>query len=190
MNRKFNFVLILVLSFGFVAACQAMGKLNTQDAETTQEVVQEVEKAVAVEAYSAPVDVEEVEDSMKMDADSIQEVAIEPEVVVEMEVAIEPEVVEGLSVIEGLGILDEFKVLAGTGEKVSFLLAKANEFYSSEQFQKAVDAAQYVLQYLDADSQEAKDLLTKAKDAIAQAAAAKVDEAKTGISETLGLFDE
>jgi len=176
MNKKFSFVLILVLSFGFVAACQAMGNLNTQDAETTQEVVQETETELVSEAYSAPVDVEEVEDSMKMDVESVQEVAAEPEVV------------EGLSVIEGLGILDEFKALFGTGEKISFLLVKANEFYSSEQFQKAVDAAQYVLQYLDADSQEAKDLLTKAKDAIAQATAAKVDEAKTDISETLGLF--
>ena len=37
--------------------------------------------------------------------------------------------------------LDELNALATTPEKVSFLINKANEFYNSEQFQKAVDAA-------------------------------------------------
>jgi len=104
------------------------------------------------------------------------------------EVVVDQEAIEGLSVVEELGILNEFKVLSGTAEKVSFLLAKANEFYNSEQFQKAIDAAQYVLQYLDADSQEAKDLLAKAKDALVAAASDKLEEAKTGIGEKLGIF--
>ena len=61
-------------------------------------------------------------------------------------------------------------------------MAKANELYNSEQFQKAVDAAQYVLQYLDADSQDAKDLLTMAKDKLAAVASEKVND----MTQTMG----
>ena len=179
--KRLSFILVLVLSFSFVTACLAMGKLNTQDAETTQEVAKETETVVS-EAYSDPVDVEEVEDSMKMDVESVQEVIQEPEAIVE------PEVTEELGVIEELGIVNELELLATTAEKVSLLLGKANELYNSEQFQKAVDAAQYVLQYLDADSQEAKDLLTKAKDALVATASEKIEDVTTGISEKLGVF--
>ncbi|MFC1645674.1 hypothetical protein ACFL2Y_00650 [Candidatus Omnitrophota bacterium] len=185
--KRLSFVLILVLSFGFVTACFAMGKLNTQDEKTSQEIVKETEPVVS-EAYSAPVEVEEVEDSMKMDIESVQEVIQEPEVIVESEIIVEPEITENLGVLDDAGIADEFKSLATIGEKVSLLLGKANELYGSEQFQKVIDVAQYILQYLDADSQEAKDLLTKAKDALVATTSEKIDDITTGISEKLGVF--
>ncbi|MFH1622183.1 MAG: hypothetical protein ABIA97_03585 [Candidatus Omnitrophota bacterium] len=176
--NKINFVLVFVLSFSFVTVCLAMGKLNTQDAKTTQEFVQDSETAVVSEAYSDPVDIEEVEDLMKVDVEPVQEIAVEPEIV------------EDLGILEELGIIDQFKALTTTGEKTSFLLAKANELYNSEQFQKAVDAAQYVLQYLDPDSQEAKDLLAMAKDALVAATSDKLEEAKTGIGEKLEILGQ
>ena len=48
-------------------------------------------------------------------------------------------------------------------QKVDYLVGQAKAFYNSKEFQQAIDVAQYVLAKLDANSQEAKNLLEKAK---------------------------
>ena len=57
-------------------------------------------------------------------------------------------------------------------EKADYLIKQAEAFYNSKQFQQAIETAQYVLNNLDNSSQQAKDLIEKAK-AQLQAAAQK-----------------
>lgn len=78
--------------------------------------------------------------------------------------------------------ITETKTMQTTQEKVDYLIGQAKAFYNSKEFQNAVDVAQYVLVYLDKDSAEAKSLLDKAKDALAQQAKSAVEEAKKGLS--------
>lgn len=70
------------------------------------------------------------------------------------------------------------KAMETVEEKSAYLIGQAKAFYNSKEFQQAVDIAQYILQYVDKDSTAAKDLLEKAKNALAAAAKAKLDEAK------------
>ena len=65
-----------------------------------------------------------------------------------------------------------------TEQKADYLLKQANAFYNSKEFQEAVNTAQYILRYLDKDSQQAKDLLQKAKEALASAAKGAVEDVK------------
>ncbi|MFC1709243.1 hypothetical protein ACFL2J_04210 [Candidatus Omnitrophota bacterium] len=71
-------------------------------------------------------------------------------------------------------IIEEAKEFSTTAEKVSFLLGEAGAFYdgfyNSEKFQNTIDIAQHILQYLDADSQQAKDLIKEAKEALVSTA--------------------
>ena len=73
------------------------------------------------------------------------------------------------------------KAMQTVEEKANYLVGQAKAFYSSKEFQQAVDVARYVLSYVDKDSQAAKDLLEKAKTALTEAAKAKLDEAKKGL---------
>ena len=57
-------------------------------------------------------------------------------------------------------------------EKADYLMKQAQAFYNSQEFQQAIQTAQYVLSNLDKNSQAAKDLIEKAK-AQLQAAAQK-----------------
>ena len=70
------------------------------------------------------------------------------------------------------------KTLKTAEEKAKYLIAQAEAFYNSKRFQDAIDIAQYILRYVDKDSQEAKNLLEKAKDALASAATQKVEDVK------------
>lgn len=57
-------------------------------------------------------------------------------------------------------------------EKANYLMNQAQSFYNSKEFQQTVETAQYVLSNLDKNSQQAKDLIEKAKVQL-QAAAQK-----------------
>jgi len=70
------------------------------------------------------------------------------------------------------------KAMETTEEKVDYLIGQAKAFYNSKEFQNAVDAAQYVLRYLDRDSQEARKLLDDAKAALKAEARKAVEDAK------------
>ncbi len=74
--------------------------------------------------------------------------------------------------------IDYAKTLANVQEQTNYLVGQAKAFYSSKEFQNAVDTAQYVLRYLDKDNPEAQNLLTKAKEAITAQLKQKAEEAK------------
>lgn len=67
-----------------------------------------------------------------------------------------------------------------------YLIAQAQSLYNSQKFQDAVDVAQHVLRYIDKDSQEAKDLLEKAKDALAGKFKEMADTTTANLKDTLG----
>ena len=66
--------------------------------------------------------------------------------------------------------------------KTDYLIGQAKAFYNSKDFQGAVSTAQYVLQYLDKDSQAAKALLEKAKTDLA----AQVKQAAADLQKSFG----
>ncbi|MFH1656112.1 MAG: hypothetical protein ABH954_05840 [Candidatus Omnitrophota bacterium] len=68
-------------------------------------------------------------------------------------------------------------------EKANYLIGQANAFYNSKQFKDAIDAAQYVLRYLDKESESAKGLIQKAKDAITAQAQKAAEDVKKGIAD-------
>ena len=70
------------------------------------------------------------------------------------------------------------KAMETTQEQINYLMGQAKAFYNSKEFQGTVDIAQYVLRYLDKDSQAAKALLDKAKDALTAAAKGAAGDVK------------
>jgi hypothetical protein len=66
--------------------------------------------------------------------------------------------------------IDMAKTMETAQEKANYLIGQAKAFYNSKEFQDAVDVAQYVLRYVDKDSQQAKDLVEKAKAQLTSAA--------------------
>ena len=69
------------------------------------------------------------------------------------------------------------KTLATVADKKNYLIEQAMSLYNSEKLQDVINIAQYILQYLDKDSQAAAGLLEKAK----QALTAKTQEAVGGV---------
>jgi len=74
------------------------------------------------------------------------------------------------------------KTMETTEQKINYLVGQAKSFYNSKEFQGAVDIAQHILRYLDSDSQQAKDLLQQAKDALTSKVRGAVEDAKKGLS--------
>ena len=74
------------------------------------------------------------------------------------------------------------KAMETVEQKADYLIGQAKAFYNSKDFQGAVDIAQHVLAYVDKDSQEAKDMLMKAKDALEAKARAAAEDLKNKIS--------
>ena len=68
-------------------------------------------------------------------------------------------------------------------QKVDYLIGQAKSFYNSKEFQQAVDIAQYILTYLDNDSQAAKDLLERAKNELTAAAKGAMEDVKKGFGD-------
>ncbi len=73
------------------------------------------------------------------------------------------------------------QAMATVKEKVDYLVAQAQAFYNSKDFQNVVDIGQYILSSVDKDSQAAKDLIAKAKNALAAEAQKAVDKVKSSI---------
>ena len=48
-------------------------------------------------------------------------------------------------------------------DKLDYLIKQANYFYKSEDFQQTINITQYILTYLNSDSEEARELLEKSK---------------------------
>lgn len=82
------------------------------------------------------------------------------------------------SVSEAIQNSEAFKTVQ---EKANYLISQAQAFYNSKEYQQAIDTAQYVLGKIDSNSQQARDLIEKAKTQL-QAAAKK---AMGGVSDKL-----
>ena len=74
--------------------------------------------------------------------------------------------------------IDTANAMESVEQKVDYLIKQAKAFYRSKEFQEAVNTAQYILRNLDKDSQIAKDLIQKAKDALAQTAKSAAEDVK------------
>ncbi len=74
--------------------------------------------------------------------------------------------------------IEKSQTLANVQQKVDYLAGQAKAFINSKQYDQAVAAAQYILSNLDSNSQQARSLISQAKDALAIQAKAKIDEAK------------
>lgn len=84
--------------------------------------------------------------------------------------------------------IDAAKVMQTVQQKTDYLIGQAKAFYNSKDFQSAVDLAQYVLAYVDKDSQEAKNLLEKAKQALTAKAEEAVNKVSGDLKKTIGSF--
>jgi len=80
--------------------------------------------------------------------------------------------------------IEAAKAMQTLKEKADYLIAQANAFYSSKQFQDAITAAQYVLTNLDKQSQPAKDLIARAKEALT----AQAQKAVSGVQKKITDF--
>lgn len=75
--------------------------------------------------------------------------------------------------------IEKSKAMQTVEQKVNYLIGQTKAFMSSKEFDQAVATANYILRNLNANSQEAKNLLEKAKNAIAaQAKSAAADVKK------------
>ena len=79
--------------------------------------------------------------------------------------------------------IETAKSMETTEQKVDYLTKQAKAFYNSKEFQGAVDIAQYILRYLDKDSQAAKDLLEKAKSQLTGAAKGAMEDVEKGLGD-------
>ena len=74
--------------------------------------------------------------------------------------------------------IEAAKAIEAVEQKAAYLLNQARAFYNSKEFQEAVNTAQYILSYVDKNSQAARDLLEKAKAALASAAKTAAEDVK------------
>jgi predicted RNA-binding protein with EMAP domain len=74
--------------------------------------------------------------------------------------------------------IETANTLETVNQKVDYLIQQARSFYNSKEFQEAVTVAQHILQYLDSNSQEAKNILERAKEALAAVAKGAVEDVK------------
>jgi outer membrane PBP1 activator LpoA protein len=86
--------------------------------------------------------------------------------------------------------IEASKSMETVEQKVDYLVGQAKVFYNSKDFQQAVDVAQYILRSLDKDSQEAKNLLEKAKEALVAKAQEAVGTATEDVKKKLGSFGQ
>lgn len=82
----------------------------------------------------------------------------------------------------GSAAIEFSKTLESTKAKADYLLAQAQSFYNSKEFQDAVSVAQHVLSSVDKDSTKAKELLEKAKTEMAEAAKKALADFKKGLT--------
>lgn len=79
--------------------------------------------------------------------------------------------------------IEAVEAIEGTAAKVEYLVSQAKDFYSSQEFQQAIDVAQHILRYLDKDSEAAKSILEQAKEALKQKASQAVSDVKGKIAD-------
>lgn len=67
-------------------------------------------------------------------------------------------------------------------EKIDYLTAQAKAFYNSEEYQQAIDIAQYILARLDNNCAQAKDILAKAREQLKAAVNKTSEDVKNKIN--------
>lgn len=67
-------------------------------------------------------------------------------------------------------------------EQVKYLISQANNFVNSKNFEEAVKISQHILQNLDSNSSEAKNILEQAKAELKKLAEQKVAEVKSDLT--------
>ena len=87
----------------------------------------------------------------------------------------------GQKAVSGTAAIDNAKNMETVQEKATYLMSQAEAFYKSDDFQSAVDIAQYVLAQVDSKNADAKDLLTKAKAALTDQAKQALDKVSTNV---------
>ena len=70
--------------------------------------------------------------------------------------------------------IDNAKAIDSVEKQADYLVKQAEAFYKSKEYKDAINSAQYVVRNLDAESKEAREILQKAKDDMAQAARDKL----------------
>ena len=74
--------------------------------------------------------------------------------------------------------IQQAKTMKTPQEQADYLVGQAKLFLSSKEYKEAIQSAQYVLSNVDANSQEAKALIEKAKTQMAGAAQGAVKDLK------------
>ncbi len=74
--------------------------------------------------------------------------------------------------------VEQSKILQTVEQKINYLSGQTKAFINSKEYDQAVTTANYILRNLDANSVEAKNLLEKAKTAIAAKAKSAASDAK------------
>ena len=72
--------------------------------------------------------------------------------------------------------IDQSKSMKTVDEQTKYLVSQANLFVNSKDFDQAVQTAKYVLANLDANSQEAKNILEKAAEEMKKMAEQKAEK--------------
>lgn len=80
--------------------------------------------------------------------------------------------------------IQKSEAMATVQQKADYLVGQAKAFYNSKQYNDAMSIAQYVISYVDANSQAAKGLIEKAKDALA----AQAKQAAESMKKQFGNF--
>lgn len=86
--------------------------------------------------------------------------------------------------------IEASKSMETVEQKVDYLVGQAEAFYNSKEFQGTVDIAQYILRYVDKDSQEAKNLLERAKQALVAKAQEAVGTAAEDVKKKIEGFGQ
>ena len=86
--------------------------------------------------------------------------------------------------------IEASKSMETVQQKVDYLVGQAEVFYNSKEFQGTVDIAQYILRYLDKDSQEATSLLERAKQALVAKAQEAVGTAAEDVKKKIEGFGQ
>jgi hypothetical protein len=74
--------------------------------------------------------------------------------------------------------IQQAKELGTPEQQAQYLVGQAKAFLNSKEYQEAIKTAQYVLTNIEADSQEAKDVLEQAQTQLADATKQAAGEAK------------
>lgn len=65
-------------------------------------------------------------------------------------------------------VIESAKRITGKEAKINYLISEGEKFIASEQFQDAINTAEYILSNLDKGNPQAKDLINRAKESLAK----------------------